>query len=131
MDLMQATYARWLDVATRVGFAVSLAAFLLYVGGVVEPFVPLERLPQLWGLPAARFAEATGAPQGWGWLALIGTADYLNLAAVALFGVVTLACYARVVPVLFAAGERLQAWIAVAQVLVLAAAAAGVFTGGR
>ena len=131
MDLIQAIYARWLDTATRLGFGVSLAAFLLYVSGVVEPFVPLERLPQLWSLPAARFAEATGAPAGWGWLALVGSADYLNLAAVALLGLVTLVCYARIVPVLFASGERLQAWIALAQVLVLAAAAAGIFTGGR
>jgi len=128
---MQAIYARWLDIATRIGFAVSLAAFLVYVTGVVEPFIPLERLPQLWTLPAARFAEATGAPKGWGWLALLGSADYLNLAAIALFGLVTLACYARIVPVLFSAGERLQAWIALAQVLVLAAAAVGIFTGGR
>jgi len=131
MDLMQATYARWLDTATRVGFAVSLAAFLVYVSGLVEPFVPLEQLPQLWGLSAARYAEVSGAPAGWGWLTLLARSDYLNLAAVALFGVVTLACYARIVPLLFSAGERLQAWIALAQVLVLAAAAAGVFTGGR
>jgi hypothetical protein len=131
MDLIQVTYARWLDIATRTGFAVSLAAFLLYVSGAIEPFVPLERLPQLWALPAARFGEATGAPGGWGWLALVGSADYLNLAAVALFGLVTLVCYARIVPMLFASGERLQAWIALAQVAVLAAAAAGVFTGGR
>ena len=128
---MQATYARWLDVATRIGFAVSLAAFLVYVSGAVEPLVPLEQLPKLWSLPAARFVQATGEPTGWGWLALLGKSDYLNLAAVALFGVVTLVCYARIVPVLFAAGERLQACIALAQVLVLAAAAAGVFTGGH
>lgn len=128
---MQATYARWLDVATRVGFVVSLVAFLVYVSGLVEPFVPLEQLPRLWGLSAARFAELTGAPAGWGWLGMLGKADYLNLAAVALFGIVTLACYARIVPLLFAAGERLQAFIALAQVLVLAAAAAGFFTGAR
>jgi hypothetical protein len=128
---MQATYARWLDRATRAGFAVSLVAFLLYVSGMVEPFVPLERLPLLWTLSAARFAEATGGPTGWGWLALVGKADYLNLAAVALFGLVTLACYARVVPLLLKSGERLYAAIALAQVIVLAAAAAGLFTGGR
>jgi hypothetical protein len=131
MDLMQATYARWLDRATRIGFVLSLVAFLVYVTGVLEPFVPLQRLPELWGLSAARYAELTGAPAGWGWLALVGRADYLNLAAVALFGLVTLACYARIVPLLFAAGERLQAALALAQVVVLAAAAAGVFTGGR
>ena len=131
MDLMQATYARWLDVATRIGFVVSLAAFLVYVSGVVEPLIPLEQLPQLWSLPASRFVALTGEPTGWGWLALLAKSDFLNLGAVALFGLVTLACYARIVPLLFAEGERLQACIALAQVLVLAAAAAGVFTGGR
>jgi hypothetical protein len=128
---MQKTYARWLDVATRIGFVLSLAAFLVYVTGILPPSVPLEQLPQLWSLPAGRFAQLTGEPSGWGWIALVGKADYLNLAAVALFGLVTLACYARIVPLLLAAGERLQAAIAIAQIAVLAAAASGLFTGGR
>jgi hypothetical protein len=127
---IQSTYARWLDVATRAGFVVSLCAFLLYVSGVLPPYVPLQQLTQLWGLPVARFLAATGAPQGWGWLALIARADYLNLAAVALFGLVTLACYLRIIPMLLRSGERLQAAIAIAQVVVLAAAASGLFTGG-
>ena len=131
MDLTQATYARWLDIATRIGFVISLVAFFVYVSGAVEPLVPLEQLPRLWGLPASRFAALTGEPTGWGWLALLAKSDFLNLGAVALFGLVTLACYARIVPLLFAEGERLQACIALAQVLVLAAAVAGVFTGGR
>ena len=131
MDLMQATYARWLDVATRIGFVVSLAAFVVYVSGAIEPLVPFEQLPHLWSLPASRFVELTGEPTGWGWLALLAKSDFLNLGAVALFGLVTLVCYARIVPMLFASGERLQAWIAIAQVLVLAAAATGVFAGGR
>lgn len=128
---IQATYARWLDVATRAGFIVSLCAFLLYVSGVLSPYVPLQQLTQLWGLPVARFLAVTGAPEGWGWLALIGRADYLNLAAVALFGLVTLACYLRIIPMLLRSGERLQAAIAIAQAVVLAAAASGLFTGGH
>ena len=128
---MQSTYARWLDVATRIGFILSLIAFSVYVTGILAPAVPLEQLPQLWSLPAGRFAQLTGEPQGWGWVALIGKADYLNLAAVALFGLVTLVCYARIVPLLLARGERLEAAIALAQVVVLAAAASGIFTGGR
>jgi hypothetical protein len=128
---MQSTYARWLDAATRVCFVLSLAAFLVYVLGILPAAVPLEQLPQLWSLPAGRFAQLTGEPAGWGWIALIGKADYLNLAAVALFGLVTLACYVRIVPLLLAAGERLEAAIALAQVVVLAAAASGLFTGGR
>jgi len=131
MDLMQATYARWLDVATRIGFVVSLVAFLVYVSGLIEPLIPLEQLPQLWSLPASRFVALTGEPTGWGWLGLLGKSHFLNLGAVALFGLVTLVCYARIVPLLFAKGERLEACIALAQMLVLAAAAAGVFTAGR
>jgi hypothetical protein len=127
---IQETYARWLDFATRAGFVVSLCAFLLYVSGILPPYVPLQQLTQLWGLPVARFLEVTGAPAGWGWLALIARADYLNLAAVALFGLVTLACYLRIIPLLLRSGERLQAAIAIAQVVVLAAAASGLFTGG-
>ncbi len=127
---IQSTYARWLDVATRAGFVVSLCAFLLYVSGVLSPHVPLQQLPQLWGLPVARYLEATAAPNGWGWLGLITQADYLNLAAVALFGLVTLACFLRVIPLLLRSGERLQAAIAIAQVVVLAAAASGLFTSG-
>lgn len=130
MNRIEATYARWLDVAARAGFGVSLCAFLLYVSGALQPYVPLQQLPRLWGLPVARFLEATGAPAGWGWLGLIARADYLNLAAVALFGLVTLACYLRIIPMLLRSGERLQAAIAVAQVVVLAAAASGLFTGG-
>lgn len=130
MNRIEATYARWLDVAARAGFVVSLCAFLLYVSGALQPYVPLQQLPQLWGLPVARFLEATGAPAGWGWLALIARADYLNLAAVALFGLVTLACYLRIIPMLLRSGERLQAAIAIAQVVVLAAAASGLFTAG-
>ena len=127
---LQATYARWLDLATTAGFAVSLGAFLLYVSGALPSYVPLQQLAALWGLPVARFLEATGAPTGWAWLPLIGRAEYLNLAALALFGLVTLACYLRIIPLLLRSGERLQAAIAVAQVIVLAAAASGLFTGG-
>jgi hypothetical protein len=43
---------------------------------------------------------------------------------------VTLICYLRVAPALLACGERVQAALALAQVLVLLAAASGLFAGG-
>jgi len=128
---VQALYARWLDIGTRVSFAASLVAFLLYVSGVSPAYIPLEVLPRYWSLPVGEFLRQTGAPSGWGWLQhLGGGAEYLNLACMALIGLVTLACYARVVPALLALGERTQAVLAILQVLVLAAAVSGVFAGG-
>ena len=118
-------YARWLDVATKAGFAISLCAFLVYVGGLLPAYVPLEELPRYWALPVHRFIEMTGAPQGWAWLGELGYGDGLNLAAIALLGLVTPACYARLLPALIAERDWLQAALALGQLMVLLVAASG------
>jgi hypothetical protein len=127
---VQEAYARWLDFGTRLGFAASLVAFVLYVSGAMPAYVPLETLPRYWGLPVGEFLRQTGAPSGWGWLAHLGSAEYLNLACMALLGLVTALCYARIVPILLRLGERLQAALAVSQITVLLAAVSGLFAGG-
>jgi len=121
MDLDHDTYALWLDRMVRVAFVLTAAVFALYVLRVLPAFVPLDALPALWRLPLAQYLERSGAPVGWAWLPLVGRADYLNLAAVALFALMTLVCYLRVIPLL----TRLQAAFALAQVLVLLAAISG------
>ena len=121
MDLDHDTYARWLDRMVRVAFVLTAAVFALYVLRVLPAFVALDALPSLWRLPLAQYLERSGAPVGWAWLPLVGRADYLNLAAVALFALMTLVCYLRVIPLL----PRLQAAFALAQVLVLLAAMSG------
>jgi hypothetical protein len=128
---VQDVYAHWLDVATRASFAASLVAFLLYVSGAVPPYLPLEALPRYWGLPVGEFLRQTGAPSGWVWLSHIGGgAEYLNLGCMALLGFVTALCYARILPLLLHLGERLQAFLAALQIVVLLAAASGLFAGG-
>jgi len=118
-------YARWLDIATKAGFAISLCAFLVYAGRLLPAFVPLDELPRYWALPVHRFIELTGAPQGWAWLGELGYGDGLNLAAIALLGLVTPACYARLVPALIAERDWLQAALAALQLVVLLVAASG------
>lgn len=127
---VQQLYARWLDAATRIAFAISAAAFLVYAAGILPAHVPLEILPQVWGLPVDEFLRRTGSPAGWSWLGLAGRADTLNLACVALLTLVTAICYLRILPALLGLGERLQAAMAALQVLVLLAAASGFFAGG-
>jgi hypothetical protein len=122
-------YARWLDRTTQAGFAISLVAFLLYVGGVLPAYVPLQDLPRYWALPVHRFIEMTGAPSGWAWLGELRYGDALNLAAVALLGLVTPVCYARLIPALVAERDWLQAGLATAQLAVLVAAASGLVAG--
>ena len=118
-------YARWLDRATQAGFAIALATFVVYAGGLVPSFIAPADLPRYWGLPVDRFIAATGAPQQWDWLRLMGYGDVLNLAAVALLALVTPLCYARLVPRLVAQRDWLQLALACTQVAVLLVAASG------
>ena len=127
---VQQIYARWLDWGTRLGLGALIAAFLAYVFHLVEPFVPPARVAAWWGMPADRFFALSGAPTGWDWLALAGHGDYLNLLAVAALSLVTVVCYARIIPVFWRRGDRLYAAIALAQVAVLVAAASGLIAGG-
>jgi hypothetical protein len=127
---IQELYARWLDRLTKAAFVLSLATFVIYVTGALPAYVPLASLPDVWHLPLAQYLERTGAPTGWTWVDLIGRADYLNLVPIALFALVSLLCYVRIMPLLLRPGARLHAALTIAQVLVLLAAASGALSGG-
>jgi hypothetical protein len=124
---LQELYARWLDFFTKAAFAVSVITLFLYLSGAVPAFVELKQLPEVWVLPVDRYLELTGAPRGWAWLRLTRYGDYLNFIGIALYALVTLFCYLGIIPALLRGGERLHAALAIAQVLVLLAAALAPF----
>ena len=127
----QEIYARWLERGSRIVFAFALVTLLVYLAGWIAPLLPVEELPRLWTLSAAEVMRETHAPGGWGWLHYLRYGDYLNVLAISLFALLSTLCAARVVPAFMKAGERLQAGLAAAQVLVLLAAALGLFPGGH
>jgi hypothetical protein len=127
----QQVYARWLDWGTRLSLAVLVAAFLAYVFGLTPAALPLAEMPRFWRLPLERYLALSGSPTGWGWVAMLDKGEYQNLAGVALLGLVTVVCYLRVLPLLLARREGLQAAIVAAQVLVLLLAASGLLAGGH
>ena len=127
----QPVYAAWLEAGARLGLGLLVLTFASYVFDVWEPHVPIEHLPNLWRLPVHEYRQTTASPAGWGWLKLLARSDYQTYIGVALLSSVTIACFARIVPALFARGERLYAWIAVAQIAVLMLAATGVVSGGH
>jgi hypothetical protein len=124
-------YARWLDVGTKAGFAALIVTFLVHAFELLPPGIALEHLPRYWHLPVEEFIALTGAPTGWAWVARLGEGDLLNFVGVAILGTVTILCYARVLPLFLRAGERVFAAICVAEIVVLAAAAAGIFGTGH
>jgi hypothetical protein len=127
VPIEQKIYARWLDAGTRFGLALLVVGFAVYVFGVLDPHVPREELARLWTLPVDHYVAATGAPTGWDWLRHVGKGDYLNFLGISVFASITIVCYARIVPTLLVAGDRLQLWLAITQILVLLASASGLF----
>jgi len=121
----QHIYARWLEVGTHAGFVVLIFTFLIYVFALLDPLVPPQELTRLWSLPVDRYVAATGAPTGWGWLRFLDRGDYLNFVGITVLASITIACYARIIPLL----PRMQAALAALQILVLLAAASGLITG--
>ena len=130
-QVVQELYARWLGAATWVAFAAALVAFVLYAGGAIPSLVPLDALPTLWRLPVGEYLARTGAPVGWDWLRLLSYADYVSLGCVALIATVTVVCYLAILPVLVKLGERVQAALVAAQVIVLLVAASGALAAGH
>ena len=127
----QHLYADWLDVGTRVGFAALVASFVVYVTGLVPPGIAHTDLPRYWSLPVTEYLAATGAPSGWAWIARLGESDLLNFVGVAILGTVTILCYARILAVFVRSRERALAAICIAEVVVLAVAASGIFGAGH
>jgi hypothetical protein len=125
----QLVYARWLEAGTRVGFVVLAASFVAYVFGLLDPLVWPQELARLWNMPVDRFVATSGAPTGWRWLHHLARGDYLNLIGVAVLCLVTVFCYARILPLLWKGGDRLYAALAIAQIVVLLIAASGFVAG--
>jgi hypothetical protein len=119
----QRRYADVLDVGVRAGFLLLVVSFALYLAGVPQPLVPVDRLPQYWGLPVGEFVKATHTPTGWGWLAMVGTSDMLNLVGITVLAAAPAFASLAVLPVFGRRRELALLAIALLQVVVLALAA--------
>ena len=136
---VQQRYARVLSVGGRIGLAVLAISFALYVSGMVAPAVPIERLPEYWGLPVQQYLARVNAeflhlehpPTRWAWVPLAGNGEFLNFVGIALLASVTIACCLSIVPKLYRQGRVLFTVIAALQALILILAASGLLNAGH
>jgi hypothetical protein len=73
----------------------------------------------------ADYLAATHAPTGWNWVWRLPQGDVLNFVGVAVLAITTVICQLRVLPHFARTGQRALSAIALAQVVLLAAAASG------
>ncbi|WP_051273663.1 hypothetical protein, partial [Desulfotruncus alcoholivorax] len=122
----QVRYANMLLYCSWGGIAILAVTFALYLSGIVGSFIPPSQMPQYWGMSAHELLVATGAPSGWGWLALINHGDFMCLIGIALLAALTIVGYlALLLPAYVKKKDIPYAAIAAAEILVLTLAASG------
>jgi hypothetical protein len=122
----QLRYARVLEWGARIGLAVALLAFALYVAGVLPGRVPLRDLPTLWSLPLADYLRRSATPVGWEWIRLAMHGDFASIVGIAILSSVSVACLAAVLPIYTRRSDRVYAILCVLAIGVLVLAASGV-----
>lgn len=127
----QEIYARVLDVSVKLGMILLAATFLAYLTGSLPARVPVERLPEYWGLSVDAYAAATGTPTGWAWLNGLDNGENLTLLGVAFLAGVTIVSYLAIIPTLVQRRDHAHALIAATEILVLVVTASGWVTLGH
>jgi hypothetical protein len=125
MPLENSVYARVLWIAGLFGFLIAFIAFLLYLTGIVEPWIPLARVPELWSLSSREALRLSGISGGWGWLHLIDRSDMACYAALAFIASGTIIALISVFIVYLSRRNLLYALIVLLQLIVLCLAASG------
>lgn len=126
----QLLYANILNKGMLLGLLILLITFSLYVFGIVSPYVPLDKLSNYWNMPVNDYLHALDIPTGWGWLSMLGYSDFLNFIGIAFLAGVSIICYIAIIPSLIKSGDKIYAVIAILEVIVLTAAATGIFGSG-
>lgn len=126
----QILYANILNYGAWAGIFIMLTTYVLYVGGIVDPLIDKTVVVQHWHLNVHDFIQATGAPDGWSWVALLGMGDYLNFVGLALLALLTIVCYLVLLPGYARNKDWAYFGIAIAEVVVLTVAASGLLGSG-
>lgn len=124
-------YATLLDWGTRLGLVVLILGFAAYMLGFTTPLVSLQDMPQLWNQPVAIYLAKTGTPTGWGWLAMLGKGDMLNLLGIAILAGCSVPPLLGLVPLYLKRRDYAYVGLCILITLVLLLAASGVLTGGH
>lgn len=126
----QLFYATVLNRLTLFGFAALVVAFLIYILGILSPYVPMREILQYWTQSSHHYLQAANIQPGWGWLSKIGYGDFLVYLPIVFLAGITIVCYVGVVFKFLKSRENVLAGIAVLEIVVLLAAASGLLKSG-
>jgi len=127
----QLLYAKILEKGMYLGLLILLITFGLYAFGIIDPYIPLDKISKYWAYNVHEYLEHAGIKDGWAWLGMLKYGDFLNFIGVVILSGVTIICYAAIVPTLLKNKDRIYAVIAILEVIILSAAASGILAVGH
>jgi hypothetical protein len=135
-DLLKATpeqllYARILEKGMYLGLLILFITYALYVFGIMDPYIPLDKISDYWSMNVHDYLEHAEIKNGWAWLGMLKYGDFINFIGIALLAGVTIICYSAIVPTLLKSKDTVYAILAVLEVIILSAAASGILAVGH
>ncbi len=127
----QLQYAGILQKISLGGLGVLIIGFIVYVAGILPNIVPVQKIPELWGLRVDEFIEKTGMPTGWGWVPLLNNGDMLSFLGVIVLSAASLICFCMVLPAFIKKKDTPLVVIVSLQIIILLLAASGLIAGGE
>jgi hypothetical protein len=128
----QLVYAALLEKGMLVSLLLLIITYLIYVLGIVKPYVPLGDVSKYWAMNVHDYLDSAHIHSGWAWVSMVGYSDFLNFIPVAMLAGITILCFLAIVPVLWKQDDKLYACFSVVEALILGLAASGVLsTGGH
>lgn len=127
----QVRYAAVLEKGMYLGLGTLFVTFALYVSGVMEPHIPLEKLSGHWTKSVHEYLSDAGIEPGWAWVKMLGHGDFINFLGITILAGTTVFCYLAIVPMLVAKRDFVYVILAALEVLVLVFAASGIIAVGH
>jgi hypothetical protein len=127
----QVLYAKLLELGMYIGLLILFITFALYAFGIMDPYIPMDKISDYWKLNVHEYLEHAGIKDGWAWLGMLKYGDFINFIGIAILAGVTIICYAAIVPTLLKNNDKVYAIFAVFEVIILGAAASGILAVGH
>jgi hypothetical protein len=127
----QLLYAAILEKGMYIGLACLIVTFILYVSGIMQPYIPLDKLSEYWKDGVHDYLSEAEIPTGWGWVSMLGYGDFVNFLGIVFLAGATVICYLSIIPLFFKKRDFIYAALALLEVIVLIVAASGVIAVGH
>ena len=126
----QLLYANILNKGMAVGLIGLIVTFIVYGSGILEPMIPIDQVQHYWVMPVSQYLAESGIHAGWAWLGNLGYGDMLTFLPIAFLSLLTIICYAAILPGLVRKKDTAYVVLVVVEIIVLTVAASGILGSG-